>query len=114
MANFDELRDRLAAHRSEREQARVDALLAAEQLRAVERTLAAARRSAGERDGDVGELDEQHRKAVNDAKEASARLVEIDRGGAAIFEGLSVFTDPTEGIARLSDQHPILLFPLRL
>ena len=114
MAEFAELRDQLAAHRSEREQARVDALLAAEEARAVERTLATARRSAGDRDVEVSDLDHRHRQAVDEAKKASARLAEIDRRGAALVEGLSAFTDPVEGVTRLSDRHPILLFPLRL
>ena len=114
MAEFAELRDQLAAHRSEREQARVDALLATEQARAAERTLATARRSAGARAAEVDDLAKQHRQAVSRAEEASARLGELDRRGVAIVEGISVFTDPVEGVARLSDRHPILLFPLRL
>jgi hypothetical protein len=114
MADFDDLRDQLAAHRSEREQARVDALLAAEAVRSLERTLTTARRSAGDDDVDVRNLGEQHRQAAGKAKEASARLADIDGRGVAIVEGISVFTDPVEGVSRLSDRHPILLMPLRL
>jgi hypothetical protein len=113
MADFDQLRDQLAAHRSEREQARVDALLAAESARAVERELATARRSAGDRD-DLAKLERRQQQVLGEAKEATARLGELDRRGSAIVDALRAFTDPVEGVTRLSNQHPILLFPLRL
>jgi hypothetical protein len=111
MADFDQLRDQLAAHRSEREQARVDALLVAESVRAIDRALATARRSGSE---DVAELERRRRQAVGNAKDASARLVELDGRGVAIADALSTFTDPVVGVTRLSDRQPILLFPLRL
>ena len=113
MAEFDDLRDQLAAHRSQREHARVAALLAAENVRAVERSLAAARRSTADA-AELRVLDGQHRTAVDNAKEASARLAGIDDRGAVIVQGISLFTDPVEGVARLSDRYPILLMPLRL
>ncbi len=113
MGDFEDLRDRLLAHRPEREQARVAALLAAEEARAQERALATARRSAAD-DAELSAVQERLSKATEAAGRATGRLAEIDRLGAQLVEGLAAFTDPVEGVARLSDRHPILLFPLRL
>ncbi len=114
MAEFDELRDQLAASRSEREQARVDAMLAAERVRAAERELAGARRSAGDDDVTLRAIEEQHRLAVDNANAAATHFAEIAGRGAAIIDELGELTNPVEGVSRLSVRHPILLMPLRL
>jgi hypothetical protein len=101
MADFEQLRDDLTAHRSAREKARVAALLAAEEVRALER--------AGARAHDL-----ERRTAAERAAKAGRRLAELDRRGASLIEELQPFTDPVKGVAKLAARVPILLFPLRL
>lgn len=114
MADFEDLRDALLGHRQEREEARVAAMLAAESARAAQRALATARRTADDHDEEIDTLEDELRQANSVAAEASSRLAELDDRGARLVEGLAAFTDPVEGLSRLSDRHPILLFPLRL
>src|SRR5690349_19319086 len=103
MADFEELRDQLLWHRQEREQARVEAMLAAESVRATEQALATARRFADDHDEQVGALEGQLREASSSAQEAAAHLADLDGRGARLVEGLAAFTNPVEGISRFSD-----------
>ncbi|HLL75088.1 MAG TPA: hypothetical protein VK421_07455 [Pyrinomonadaceae bacterium] len=89
MATFDEQRRELGRWREEQESLRQKLLLARESVR------------RGVRDDDTvatleGEVREQELR------------------GAAIWKEFERFADPKEGLRRLEDRHPILLFPLRI
>ena len=114
MAEFDDLRTRLADQRTERESARSAAILAGETVVGLERRLETLRRSAAPEDPALAALEEQHEKAFAAASEARGRLADAVGEEAAVVESIARFTDPVDGVRRLDDRTPVLLFPLRI
>ncbi len=115
MDAFDELQAQISAHRDEHEALRTEALLAADAARRAEQRVEHQARIADEDDPDALRLLETERdEAIRGANAAKERLSELRGAGLGLNEAFAAFSDPTEGLARLTDQHPILLFPLRL
>jgi hypothetical protein len=115
MTDFDQRRDLLARARREAEAKRKELLLAREAQRRQEDALQTFTRSQTDRRGREREALES---ALEQARATTHRLHDELAGLRAEadgrLEGFADFTDPRTEIARLSDQHPILLFPLRL
>lgn len=114
MGDFEDLRGQLADHRAERETRRTASLVAAGAVTSAERQLTATRRTADDAAPELLAAQGHHAAAVRAAEAAAADLREVETVAASTLEALSAFTDPVENIGRLSDQSPILLFPLRL
>ncbi|MCA1613607.1 MAG: hypothetical protein LC800_05505 [Acidobacteria bacterium] len=115
MAEFEQLRDELAAGRLELKRKRDEALLAREAIRQGERALEEFARAESPRHGqERGRLEqalEDARARARGLDEDLGRLRAVEAGRLKTFE---VFTDPREQLRRWPDAHPILLFPLRL
>src|SRR3954469_24910874 len=113
MGAFEDLRDRLAAHRDKHEAARAEALHAREKVLSLDQTLEVARRAAPD-DAALADLEKRQAAAQAAAATARDRLAELTKTGAGLAASMAAFTDPTKALARLSDLDPILLFPVRL
>lgn len=114
MGEFENLRGQLADHRAEREASRTEALLAGAAVTSAERRLKVLRRSLADDDPEVLALEEEHAAALRRAEKMTGRLREMGARSAALADAMAAFTNPLEGISRLTDQNPILLLPLRI
>ena len=115
MAEFEELRDRLAAGRRDREAARAAALAATEAVVGLQRRLDSARRTASPDDlAGLADLEQEQADAVAAAAAAQGRLTDALGTEAGLAEAIARFTDPVTAVERLDDRTPILLLPLRI
>jgi hypothetical protein len=115
MAEFDELRAALSAHRRMLDRQRQEALLAREALRQAERAAAEARRTGpAPAEGEPDPHDEAVRAARAKAERAAAAVAELSAAGDELVAQFEPVSDPREAIARWPDRYPILLLPLRL
>jgi hypothetical protein len=112
VAEFEELRDRLAAGRREREAARAAALAATEAVTGLQRRLDSARRTASP--DDLAGLEHEQADAVAAAAAARSRLADAIGAEAGLAEAIARFTDPVTAAERLDDRTPILLLPVRI
>jgi hypothetical protein len=110
--DFDEVRQELNRTRAQVEDLRAQALLAAEEEARAAQRLREAERTAGE--DYVAALREQHATLVQERDGLRDKVASGRESLAGLAEAFEAFTSPEEGIARLSDLNPILLFPLRL
>jgi hypothetical protein len=115
MAEFDELRAELSAHRRRLDQQRQEALLAREALRQAERALAESVRTEGPRaEDEQGPQEEALLAARANAERADAVLADLTAAEDRLLKGFEPVSDPRDGIARWPDRYPILLLPLRI
>ena len=115
MAEFDELRAELAAHRRRLDRQRQEALLAYEAVRQIERALAESTRTEGPPiEGEPGPLEEALQAARARFEQATAALAELTAAGHGLRQRFEPLSDPREGVARWPDRYPILLLPLRI
>jgi hypothetical protein len=115
MTEFEQLRDELAARRRELERQREEALLAREGVRQAERALAEFKRTEDpQRQDERARLEEALKAARVRAERAGAQLTGLLASEDQLVEALQAFADPRQGLRRLPDRYPILLFPLRL
>jgi hypothetical protein len=115
MPEFEQLRDDLAERRRELEEKRREALLAREAVRQGERALDEFARTETRRRGhERAQLEESLEGARARARRLDVELGRLRADEAGRLKAFEVFTDPREQLHRLSDTHPILLFPLRL
>jgi hypothetical protein len=118
MADFDELRGKLAEARAAVAAADDDLARALDAARRAEAALA---RHEREPRPDDEEYEAEHGRLVRQ-REAAARNVGVARDSRAqahelaegALEAFALLSDPREEIGRLSDAYPILLFPVRL
>jgi hypothetical protein len=118
MADFEQLRQQLAAHSAERASLARQALAAAEQVKKTEQRLRAFDRRArpddqaarGERERLLGLQRAQHAH-VERLRETIARADAVLGG---VWREFLPFTDPRANVRLLDDRTPILLLPLRL
>jgi hypothetical protein len=114
VSEFTDLRDRLEATAAERDRAARDQARARNRELAIDQRLAARVRVEGERGAGARELAKARREA---SRAALSAREELDRQRTSQLEVLREFAklaDPRERIDELSDDVPILLFPLRL
>jgi hypothetical protein len=115
VAEFEELRDRLAAGRRDREAARAAALAATEAVVGLQRRLDSARRTASPDDlAGLAGLEREQADAVAAAEAAQGRLADAVGTEAGLAGAIARFTDPVTAVERLDDRTPILLLPLRI
>ncbi len=109
MPDFEELQAHMEGARSEREAAAREVARARERLGRTRRELERALRDAGPQ-GEVVRTLEEREAAEREALSAAR----IRRDSQRIDDRMEPFSDPREELRRLPDQHPILLFPVRL
>jgi hypothetical protein len=115
MPDFSELRSQLSDSGRELEAARQELLLAREGVRQAERRLhEAARRLSEESRDEQAALERQLKEGRKRASRAEAELADVVNARGQLADAFSDFTDLTRELPRLSDDFPILLFPLRL
>lgn len=115
MAEFDQQRDELAHRRDEKVRAREQAMLARERVRRAERALEDFSRRASRRQGeDRAHLEQELALAQAVAARAAKGLEGALADEVAALKAFEGFTDPRRQLGQLSDDYPILLFPLRL
>ncbi|MDJ0628353.1 MAG: hypothetical protein QNJ44_08855 [Rhodobacter sp.] len=113
MAEFEDARAGLRQATASREAAR-DALIAAEERAkrlARQRQRLIRRANTGEA---LAELDQDRRALAREIETLRARNSTLDTALRGAVDRFAAFTDPAKGLARLSDDTPIALFPLRL
>jgi hypothetical protein len=115
MAEFDVLRERIAADRRRSDELQREALLAHEATRKVELALAEARAHAGtDHDPNVQRLLVAAQEATDRSEKLRGTYADLR---AELDERIGVFgrlADPREQLPRLPDRVPILLMPLRI
>lgn len=115
MAEFDELRAELSAHRRKLDQQRQETLLAREALRQAERSLAESVRTEGPpMEGEPGPQEKTLRAAQANAERTATVLAELTAVEDGLLKRFEPVSDPQDGIARWPDRYPILLLPLRI
>ena len=118
MAEFFELRQQLQQARRQKDQAGDTVFAARERLKRIEAAQAALERvfdpensrHAAERE----RLQAERARAEGALKQSQAAHARAGLRETDIFKNFAAFTDPREAIARLNDQIPILLLPVRL
>jgi hypothetical protein len=111
MPDFEELRQRLARYRRERDVKARQALLASETVKGAKRAVTnSGLYSDNERASHKAVLE----KAKTRAEEATSVLATAKENLTELSKEFERFTDPRQELVRWSDQYPILLLPLRL
>ena len=118
MAEFDEIREELGRARTERDLAEADLARVRERLKRLTRDESELNRIANP---DNEEHQAQRRRLREDLQQAEAELrtrletqTRVKTFEADLFNRFATLTDPREAIARLTDDTPILLMPVRL
>jgi hypothetical protein len=118
MAEFDEIREELGRARTERDLAEDNLARARERLKRLTRDESELNRIANAEDE---EHQAQLRRLQEDLQQAEAELrtrlvtqTRVKTFEADLFNRFATLTDPREAIARLTDDIPILLMPVRL
>ncbi len=117
MSDFNDLRTRLAAMRTLKDAAAAELATRREQMKSVQRQIAALQRTAGAGGADREKLTslEQQRQALSaDIAAQKEQLGGLRANASHLLGQLAELADPTKQITQLSDQVPILLFPVRL
>src|SRR5688572_1077074 len=117
MAEFENAKRDYASARTEEEQAHHELLRASEKVKRLQREMErAARRAQSVRGAAPGasELAGELAKAQRDVATHKRTLAEARGKTVRANADFAVFTDPTKSLAKLPDDVPIALFPLRL
>jgi hypothetical protein len=115
MTNFKEAQEQIERARRLHQQSRQSWLTVSEKLQKTERRIASLRRRSDDEARQQLQtlLREQEALRADTAKQQAEfqqnRQILIDQ--ELLFE---VFSDPTRNISQLNDNHPILLFPMRI
>lgn len=115
MTDFEQAREALAGKRRELDGQRREALIAAELVKQLERSLAESARREGSRQSDERDRLEADLKNARAQSERAGRVLsESYASESGLLAEFTRFTDPRETLRLLPDHYPILLFPLRL
>jgi hypothetical protein len=118
MAEFDDLRKQLRQARAQRDDASDRASSARERLKRIKARMDALDRAFGPNDpayvSEIERLETERVKAeglLNEARHDLESAKSLERG---LFDDFTLLANPSDAIAHLKDQFPILLFPVRL
>jgi len=114
MSTFEELQKSIALSRVERERAAKNVFLLKERLRKLNEQVTKALRSSDEQSNTLGNLKNKINVVQSDLKQAEINLSSVVAEEYRIKIEFESFTDPRSQLKRLSDDFPILLFPVRL
>lgn len=115
MAEFDDLRTSIVEAVARREELSRAHFAARNQGQKLEAQIAALKRSNDdEAKSKIGVLQEQANQIETTKNRLQTELTRVTQLEAGTLADFSRFSDPRENIGRLDDNHPLLLFPLRL
>src|SRR5687768_13698691 len=118
MAEFDDLRQQLQQTRAQRDDLADRLQRSKEQLKRLAADKASLDRIFDPRNEEhrrrQARIESERADAEGDLKRGQAGLRQVAAQLDEAVKGFAVLSDPREAIGRLSDQFPILLFPVRL
>lgn len=114
MPEFNPLQNQIQQIRSQAESERKNVFHSKERLKKIELRKRNIKRSKGEDSNEFQALLNEERELKQTISREESQLAGTLKEKATLFEEFQPFTDPRENMGKLSDEYPLLLFPVRL